>query len=78
VKKPPKSTRRYAIVIEGEPDNYSAYVPDLPGCVTIGATVDEVLREMLENDEKPVSKGSRRLSANSGIMGFRIMERPIR
>jgi predicted RNase H-like HicB family nuclease len=39
---------RHAIVIEGEPDNYSAYVPDLPGCVTVGATVDEVLREMQE------------------------------
>lgn len=39
---------RYAIVIEGEPGSYSAYVPDLPGCVTVGDTVDEVLREMQE------------------------------
>jgi predicted RNase H-like HicB family nuclease len=39
---------RYAIIIEGEAGNYSAYVPDLPGCVTVGATKDEVLREMQE------------------------------
>jgi predicted RNase H-like HicB family nuclease len=32
---------RYAIVIERTEDNYSAYVPDLPGCVATGATVAE-------------------------------------
>lgn len=30
--------RRYAIVIEKAGRNYSAYVPDLPGCVATGAT----------------------------------------
>ena len=39
---------RYAIVIEGEPGNYSAYVPDLPGCVAVGDTVEEVRNEMQE------------------------------
>jgi predicted RNase H-like HicB family nuclease len=39
--------RRYLIVIEGtEGANYSAYVPDLPGCVATGATREEVEREM--------------------------------
>lgn len=33
---------RYAIVIEKAGGNYSAYVPDLPGCVATGATVAEV------------------------------------
>jgi predicted RNase H-like HicB family nuclease len=33
---------RYAIVIEKAEGNYSAYVPDLPGCVATGATVAEV------------------------------------
>ena len=33
---------RYAIVIEKADGNYSAYVPDLPGCVATGATVAEV------------------------------------
>ena len=41
---------RYAIVIEKAGKNYSAYVPDLPGCVATGATPEEVeglLREAI-------------------------------
>jgi predicted RNase H-like HicB family nuclease len=37
---------RYAIVIEQAEGNYSAYVPDLPGCVATGATVAEVEAEI--------------------------------
>jgi predicted RNase H-like HicB family nuclease len=33
---------RYAIVIEQAAGNYSAYVPDLPGCVATGSTIKEV------------------------------------
>jgi predicted RNase H-like HicB family nuclease len=33
---------RYAIVIEKAGTNFSAYVPDLPGCIATGATVSEV------------------------------------
>jgi len=43
--------KRYAIVIEKAASNYSAYVPDLPGCVATGATVAEtesLLREAIE------------------------------
>jgi predicted RNase H-like HicB family nuclease len=32
---------RYAIVIENAGGNFSAYVPDLPGCVATGATPEE-------------------------------------
>jgi predicted RNase H-like HicB family nuclease len=32
---------RYAVVIENAGDTFSAYVPDLPGCVTTGATLSE-------------------------------------
>jgi predicted RNase H-like HicB family nuclease len=39
---------RYAIVIEKADNNYSAYVPDAPGCVATGATVDEVKRNLAE------------------------------
>lgn len=39
---------RFAVVIERAQDNYSAYVPDLPGCVATGQTVKEVEREMRE------------------------------
>lgn len=39
---------RYAIVIEKGEGNYSAYVPDLPGCVAVGDTVEEIERELQE------------------------------
>ena len=42
---------RYAIVIEKAPSNYAAYVPDLPGCIATGATVEEtesLIREAIE------------------------------
>lgn len=39
---------RYAIVIENGPNNYSAYVPDLPGCITTGKTFEEVKQLMQE------------------------------
>jgi predicted RNase H-like HicB family nuclease len=39
---------RYAIVIEKGEGNYSAYVPDLPGCVAVGDTVEETERELQE------------------------------
>jgi predicted RNase H-like HicB family nuclease len=42
---------RYAIVIEPANDNFSAYVPDLPGCVATGATLEEseqAIREAIE------------------------------
>lgn len=39
---------RYAVVIEKAKRNYSAYVPDLPGCVATGKTVQEVLSAIRE------------------------------
>jgi predicted RNase H-like HicB family nuclease len=39
---------RYAVVIEKADGNYSAYVPDLPGCVAAGDTVSEVEHEIRE------------------------------
>lgn len=42
---------RYAIVIEKAEGNYSVYVPDLPGCVATGGTIEEVesqIREAIE------------------------------
>lgn len=34
--------KRYVIVVEDAGSNFSAYVPDLPGCVATGDTVEEV------------------------------------
>jgi predicted RNase H-like HicB family nuclease len=39
---------RYAVVIEKAESNYSAYVPDLPGCVATGETVAAVESEIRE------------------------------
>jgi predicted RNase H-like HicB family nuclease len=43
---------QYAVVIEKVPDsNYSAYVPDLPGCISTGDTLDEAklnIHEVIE------------------------------
>ena len=57
---------RYAVVIERADANYSAYVPDLPGCIATGRTVEAVEKEIraairfhiegLEGDGLPVPK----------------------
>lgn len=42
---------RYAIVIEKSENNFGAWAPDLPGCVAVGDTVEEVeqlMREAIE------------------------------
>jgi predicted RNase H-like HicB family nuclease len=39
---------RYAILIEKAADSYSAYVPDLPGCIATGATVEAIKAEIRE------------------------------
>ena len=62
---------RYAIVIERAGSNYSAYVPDLPGCAATGASQREVevlLREAIElhiagmrEDNQPVPEPSSRV-----------------
>ena len=37
---------RYPVIIEKAERNYSAYSPDLPGCVATGATIRETLSRM--------------------------------
>lgn len=37
---------KYAIVIEQTDSNYSAYVPDLPGCIATGESIKEVENEI--------------------------------
>ncbi|MBI4910353.1 MAG: type II toxin-antitoxin system HicB family antitoxin [Acidobacteria bacterium] len=64
--------RKYAVVIEYGPNNLSAYVPDLPGCVTTGKTVEEIERNMREaielhlegmiEDGEPIPEPSTRVS----------------
>lgn len=40
--------QRYLVVIEKANGNYSAYAPDLPGCVATGKTIEEVKARMRE------------------------------
>lgn len=41
--------KRYLVILErAEGSNFSAYVPDLPGCVSTGDTRDECLRNIRE------------------------------
>ncbi|MCC6329954.1 MAG: type II toxin-antitoxin system HicB family antitoxin [Acidobacteria bacterium] len=37
---------RFLVVLEKGKSNYSAYSPDLPGCIAVGKTVEDTLREM--------------------------------
>ncbi len=42
---------KYAVVFEKAPDNWAAYVPDVPGCITTGGTLAETetnIREAIE------------------------------
>jgi predicted RNase H-like HicB family nuclease len=62
---------KYAIVIEDAGANFSAYVPDLPGCVATGSTVEETeqaIREAvqfhldgLRSDSLPIPRASSRV-----------------
>jgi len=62
---------RYAIVIEKAAGNFSAYVPDLPGCISTGGTVEETeqaIREAIEfhleglrRDGEPIPPASSRV-----------------
>jgi predicted RNase H-like HicB family nuclease len=40
--------KRFAVVIEKATNNYGAYVPDLPGCIATGLTVEETLQQIQE------------------------------
>jgi predicted RNase H-like HicB family nuclease len=42
---------KYLVIIEQGPSSFGAYVPDLPGCVAVGETADEVkqlIREAID------------------------------
>ncbi len=59
---------RYAVVIEKGERNFSAYIPDLPGCVSVGDTPEEVDTEIraaiefhlegMREDGLPIPKAS--------------------
>jgi predicted RNase H-like HicB family nuclease len=63
-----RDTMRYAVIIEKGEKGFGAYVPDLPGCVAVGATRDEVVKliqeaiefhiEGLKDDGEPIPEAT--------------------
>ena len=50
---------RYAVVFEKAENNWAAYVPDLPGCITTGSTLEETesnIREAIEGHLKTLAE----------------------
>ncbi|MGA3041409.1 MAG: type II toxin-antitoxin system HicB family antitoxin [Bryobacteraceae bacterium] len=41
-------SQRYAVILEQAEANWAAYVPDLPGCITTGKTLEETERNIRE------------------------------
>ncbi len=39
---------RYAVIFEQATNNWAAFVPDLPGCITTGATLEDTERNIRE------------------------------
>ena len=39
---------KYSIVIEKTPNNYSAYSPDVPGCIATGESINEAKNNLLK------------------------------
>ncbi len=42
------NAQRYLVIVERAGGNYSAYSPDLPGCIATGDTVEETVATMRE------------------------------
>ena len=57
---------QYTIVIERAPENYAAYVPDLPGCVATGDTREDTVREIRTGDQLPHRELARTWGAGAG------------
>jgi predicted RNase H-like HicB family nuclease len=64
---------RYAVVIEKGEKNFSAYVPDLPGCVSVGDTLEEVkseIREAIEFHLKGMREGGSPIPRPSSLAEY--------
>ena len=59
---------RYAVVIEKADDNYSAYVPDLPGCVATGSTIPEVEAEIRDAIRFHIDGCARRIAGHGATV----------
>lgn len=65
--------KRYAIVVERAENNFAAYVPDLPGCVATGTTVEEterLLREAIELHVAGLREDGLAVPEPSSVVGY--------
>ena len=75
------SMHRFLIVIENAGWNFSAYSPDLPGCIATGATRDEVERNMYEAIQLHVEglmEDGLPVPASSSFAEYVVLEEPMR
>ena len=64
---------KYAVVIERADSNYSAYVPDLPGCVATGSTIEEAeaeIREAIKFHIEGMKEDGLPIPAPSRVLGY--------
>jgi len=66
----------YAVLIEKAGENYSTYVPDLPGCVATGASVTEVENEIRDAIRFHIELGLRRIDSRRACASLRHLRRP--
>jgi len=62
---------RYLVVVEKGPTSFGAYVPDLPGCIAVGDTREEVLasiHEAIEFHVEGLREASRILCKRSSVI----------
>jgi predicted RNase H-like HicB family nuclease len=64
---------RYAVVIERTNTNFSAYVPDLPGCIATGKTREEVerlIRKAIEYHIEGMKQDGQRIPTPSSVVEY--------
>ena len=69
----PQVRMRYAIVIEKVESNYSAYIPDLPGCTATGRTIEETeqqIREAIEFNLEGLRKDGQPIPRPQSRVGY--------
>jgi predicted RNase H-like HicB family nuclease len=70
---------RYAVVIENASKNYSAYLPDVPGCIAAGKTVEEtlsLLREALAMHFEAMSNDGEKIPDPDSLVTYLDVETP--
>lgn len=63
-------TQKYAVIFEQAESNWSAYVPDLPGCITTGKTLEETersIREAIEGHIRTLLEFGERVPRSSSL-----------